>query len=183
MKSRQKLEEDRRALIAFVTRFDSSALSSTPAIPARLRQPMLPSSSLGPMASRRHTSHGHSSNLTTVIERTSPMRRSSRKQSPNPSPVKAHLVRSVREAPSLLDTSDSDFSELPEMEGPGDTSFERALLVDHSENSDLNLKFRGDVIAVDGRSPTKNSKKSLGSGAVGVGSPRSPLRDKENISP
>ncbi|KAI5121050.1 hypothetical protein M0805_008626 [Coniferiporia weirii] len=55
---RQKLEEERRALAAFVTRFDALGLASAPSIPSRLRQPSLPSTALGASRHRRSYSLG-----------------------------------------------------------------------------------------------------------------------------
>ena len=130
------MEEERKALVAFVGRFDSLGLASEPAIPSRLRQPStLP---LGPtaFASRRRRSYNTSASGNTLSRSSSGFTAvggvvtpnasydnclsialtgdSAATGSPFGSPLKkgSDLVKSVRDAPSLLDFS----TELAEVE-------------------------------------------------------------------
>lgn len=144
---RLKLEEECKALAAFVGRFDSFGLVSEPIIPSRLRQPSkLP---LGPtaFASRRRRSYNTSDSINSSMSRSSSgltavheveslnnsfthslsiaLTGDSVSTLADGSPTKkgtVELMRSVREAPSLLDFS----SELAEVEDMMDLSFEGA---------------------------------------------------------
>lgn len=162
-----KLEEERRALAAFVTRFDALGLgasASTSIIPPRLRQHALPSVSLGPTAfsaRRRRSSYGGFT-LSAVPE-LSPA------ATPDGSPVKLELATLAREAPNLLLEStpgvpDDDLAEIAEVEGLVDVSFSEA------------------------GSPVKEKTISIGASGLEKFSlnrvpSRGVLQDKENIVP
>lgn len=73
MQARQQLEEERRALIAFVSRFDALGLASVPSmIPSRLRQPTVPLSS-GPSSVASHRRRSFSTDLSAVPEADAPL--------------------------------------------------------------------------------------------------------------
>lgn len=91
---RQKLEEERRALASFVTKFDSLGLNTT-----RLRQPTLPS--LGPTAFMSRRRRSYSLGLPAVPELSDSPSHSAL-TSPSQSPMKPEIARGVREAPNLL---------------------------------------------------------------------------------
>lgn len=168
-----KLEEERRALAAFVSHFDSLGLSSGPTIPTPLRQPTLPPAFLGPtaFASRHRRSVGLS-----VASDNSSMPVKPRTilgdLSPTTRPVKQSLVHNVRETPNLLDADDSDFSDLAEVDGFGDAGFERGLLF-------------GDVDALDHEDGLTLPYESISMDHKGkiCSSPRAIFQDKENILP
>ncbi|THH07214.1 hypothetical protein EW145_g3540 [Phellinidium pouzarii] len=88
---RQKMEEERRALAAFVTRFDALGLASTPSIPSRLRQPALPSTSLGPTAFAARRRRSYSLGLSAVPE-TATEAISSPSNSPARSPSRSQIT-------------------------------------------------------------------------------------------
>lgn len=156
---RLKLEGERRALSAFVSRFDSLGFASAPAIPSRLRKPTLP---FGP---KSHTSQCRSNlDLTSISEKMPPRSgRSSQQTADNGQ--EPDLARIALDGPSLLNSNESEFSELVELDPFNDTSFERGLTVDDSEG----------VIG---------STALLGSDGTAIrGSLRVAFQDKENLVP
>ncbi|KAL5512652.1 hypothetical protein ACEPAG_2918 [Sanghuangporus baumii] len=157
---RLKLEEECRALAAFVSCFDSLGVASDPAIPSRLRKPTLPFSSKF-FASRRRTSAG----LTAVSENVSPLSLQKIPASPE------KFAQSIRATPNLFDTDEPDFSELAEFDPFSDASVQRGLVVNDSRKYDDCLRSSGDVIL-----PESDQMK------ISV-SPREALQDKENMVP
>ncbi|KAH8113581.1 kinesin-domain-containing protein [Phellopilus nigrolimitatus] len=168
---RQKLEEERAALTAFVTRFDALGLASAPTIPSRLRQPVLSSASLGPTSFTARRRRSFSVGLSVVPEMSSPS------HSVEASPVKPDLARSAREAPNLLDAVDGEFADLAEVEDLVDLSFEGAILGKGSGREEK--RGRGgdeEILSFGTASPDRPERgKSPGS--------RSIFHDKENIFP
>ena len=156
---RQRLEEERRALAAFVTRFDSLGLASTPSITTGLKQPALLSKT------RRHGFY--STGLGIVPEIETPARRSVSDQSSISSPMKTEFSLSTNEVPSLLKGSDScDFMDLV---GLGDLSFEGVQTSDKMDGT-KSSPLGGELLLT-------TDKRKL------CVSARSILQDKENFVP
>ncbi|EJC99085.1 kinesin-domain-containing protein [Fomitiporia mediterranea MF3/22] len=157
---RLKLEEERHALISFVSRFDSLGLTSSPSIPSRIRQPMF-----GPSAFPSRKKTPFATSLNSVIENNS-----LQQQSPSASPVKPDFARSVQDAPSLLGAQNTGFSDLADVDCLSDTSFDRGLFISDAGELDARLKTPFNI--------AKDVEKNRTSG-----SPRSIFQDKENIFP
>jgi len=90
--ARVKLDEQRAALAAFVTRFDSLGLANAPSIPQKLRQPLTQANSGLPPRRRR----SYTLALSAVPEI----------DSPSQSPSKYSSNDEYREQPSLLEVED-----------------------------------------------------------------------------
>lgn len=179
--------------MAFVGRFDSLGLASEPTIPSRLRQPS--SLPLGPtaFASRRRRSYNtsasasalslNSSGLSAVAEVNTPNASydnylsialtgdSAITGSPFASPLKkgSDLVKTFREAPSLLDFS----TELAEVEGMVDLSFEGV-------QTSLSVEALGDALGAMDLSGTPTVVKVAKANEKAGGRE---VEDKENILP
>ncbi|KAL5524878.1 KIP2 [Sanghuangporus sanghuang] len=161
---RLKLEEERRALAAFVSRFDSLGLASAPAIPSRLRKPTLPFGSKA-LTSRRHPSSGLTAVSENVLSHSSPF-----PKTPTSS-EKVELARSMQDNPNLFDTDEPDFSEPAEFDLFSDASIQHGLVVNDSRKFDDCLRSTGAMIL-----PELDQMK------ISV-SPREALQDKENVVP